>query len=82
MLELAYWIGPQVGVWNQQVEDNRNLWQYRDMRQAGRTHANLRDRWVVFHLHFDETRGVFYDYNGHTYAGYVSQCESVSVQYG
>ncbi|GLA32131.1 hypothetical protein AnigIFM63326_011270 [Aspergillus niger] len=44
ILELAYWIGPQVGT----VGDS-SYNRYRDMRDG--TGA---DQWVIFHIHFDE----------------------------
>ncbi|GLB09477.1 hypothetical protein AtubIFM57258_005399 [Aspergillus tubingensis] len=44
ILELAYWIGPQVG-----TVGNSSYNQYRDM-----TDGTGADQWVVFHLHFDE----------------------------
>ncbi|OJK02243.1 hypothetical protein ASPACDRAFT_58590 [Aspergillus aculeatus ATCC 16872] len=44
ILELAYWIGPEVGTVGDSTYD-----QYRDM-----TDGTGADQWVVFHLHFDE----------------------------
>lgn len=59
LLEVAYWIGPQVGV--PPSPDIRD--RYRDnstahlatVDEAGRP---AEDRWVVFHLHFNRTLGV------------------------
>ncbi|OIW28356.1 glycoside hydrolase [Coniochaeta ligniaria NRRL 30616] len=42
MLEVAYWIGPQVGT--EPTDAVR-------ARYTQRTHVNPQDRWVVFHLH-------------------------------
>ncbi|RAH42220.1 glycoside hydrolase, partial [Aspergillus brunneoviolaceus CBS 621.78] len=54
ILELAYWIGPEVGTVGDSTYD-----QYRDM-----TDGTGADQWVIFHLHFDE-RGV--DSNVHPF---------------
>jgi hypothetical protein len=72
LLELAYWIGPQPGVWNSQLDDDYHLADFRDRRTSGRTNVGERDRWVVFHFHFNENRNVFIDQGGHTYAAFVS----------
>lgn len=42
------------------------------MRTQGRTDHLYRDRWVVFHFHLEEGREVFFDIDGHTYAGFVT----------
>jgi hypothetical protein len=72
MLEIAYWIGPQPGFWNGIIDREYNLERYRDRRMWGRNDAGERDRWVVFHFHFDETRQIFFSQGGHTYTGFVS----------
>lgn len=72
MLELAFWIGPYPGTWSRYTDQELELWRYRDLRVQGRQNAGQRDRWVVFHIHFDETRPLFWDFNGHTYMGTVS----------
>ncbi|CAO2647471.1 Nn.00g083930.m01.CDS01 [Neocucurbitaria sp. VM-36] len=74
ILELAYWIGPVPGGWSEELEDQLELWRYRDLRQYGeRNNQHLRDRWVVFHLHFDSTRDIFSNSpSGHTYTGYTA----------
>jgi hypothetical protein len=71
-LEVAYWIGPHPGVWDQMIDQHYDLGQYRDRRTWARNNPGERDRWVVLHFHFDETRQVFVDLNGRTYAGFVS----------
>ncbi|KAF1850059.1 uncharacterized protein K460DRAFT_422442 [Cucurbitaria berberidis CBS 394.84] len=70
-LELAYWIGHNAGEWNPQLDRDFELWRYRDLTTQHRN-PNLRDRWVVFHLHFDPTREIFFDFNGHTFTGYTA----------
>lgn len=72
MLELAYWIGPRPGVWNEEIEDRYDLGDYRDERRSGRRNPEIRDRWVVFHLHIDSTQQVFFEHQRHTYAAIVS----------
>jgi hypothetical protein len=73
MLELAYWIGPQPGVWNAQIDQELDLQRYRDMRPSRQTRPYFRNRWVVAHFHIDETRPVFLPgANGHSYFGFVS----------
>jgi hypothetical protein len=42
MLELAYWIGPHLGVWNPAQDPHWNLAQYRDRRTTGRNELNMR----------------------------------------
>jgi hypothetical protein len=70
LLELAYWIGPEPGVWN----DDLDLDQYRDRRQWGRSNYDVRDVWVVFHIYFDASRQIFFqrESDGHTFTGFVS----------
>jgi hypothetical protein len=80
MLELAYWIGPTPGVWDQNIDRQFNLGQYRDRRAWGRTRPNMRDRWVVLHFHFDERRQVFFEMGGRTYAGFVSRPSLLSAR--
>jgi hypothetical protein len=63
MLEVAYWIGDVPG----QDDPNPRFNMYRDTRRGN----NQPDRWVVFHFHFDETEQVFWDIDGHSYAGFV-----------
>ncbi|KAF1912024.1 hypothetical protein BDU57DRAFT_523336 [Ampelomyces quisqualis] len=74
LLELAYWIGTRPGV----VDNHPDLDVYRDMRTTGRNGPQVPDRWVVFHFHFDETRDIFFDIDGRTYAGFTS----MSVYHG
>lgn len=49
MIELAYWIGPTPGQWDEEIEERHHLEWYRDRREETRA------RWVVLHLHFDES---------------------------
>ncbi|KAI8931692.1 hypothetical protein NX059_011339 [Plenodomus lindquistii] len=77
MLELAYWIGPTPGVWNPQLDTIYQLWRYRDLRTIGRRDPFRRDRWVVFHLHFDSTH-VFFNHSHHTYTA----IDSITVFHG
>lgn len=68
MLEIAYWIGPVPGGY----DSNPDLLAYEDTRTTGRAFPQYHDRWVVFHFHFDHTRQIFIDIDGHTHAGFVS----------
>lgn len=78
MLELAYWIGPVPGGWTPQTEHEHQLWRYRDMTRPRRYDAGERDRWVVIHLHF-RNEAFLADFDGHTYAGYVSHSVLMSL---
>jgi chitinase len=66
MLEIAYWIGPNVGVRPTAAQESSlNLQQYRDTtRNRGGT-----DRWVVFHIHFVPGPNLLRDFEGNTFIG-------------
>ncbi|GKZ36090.1 hypothetical protein AbraIFM66950_006997, partial [Aspergillus brasiliensis] len=72
ILELAYWIGPQVG-----TVGNSSYNQYRDM-----TDGTGADQWVIFHIHFDEEEEAnihpFVSIGGITYA----RSPSIQVYHG
>ncbi|KAF2676155.1 hypothetical protein K458DRAFT_469483 [Lentithecium fluviatile CBS 122367] len=50
---------------DEQIEQQLELHKYRD-RTSGQTSRNLRERWVVFHFHFDSTSPRLTPLNGHT----------------
>ncbi|KAM0467219.1 hypothetical protein ACHAP7_012162 [Fusarium lateritium] len=61
MLELAYWIGREPGV----EDDNPDLDDYRDTRDQTRQS----DRWIVIHLHVDPRTNWLQRLDGQTYMG-------------
>lgn len=66
MLELAYWIGQTPGTWTFREERDLRLWRYRQNQGLGsELPQSLRDRWVVFHLHFDSSRQIFFETSSH-----------------
>ncbi|PVH98875.1 hypothetical protein DM02DRAFT_680827 [Periconia macrospinosa] len=68
ILELVYWIGPIPGVWDEQLDNRLGLASVRDHQVSEGRWGHLRNRFVVFHLHFGENnRGRFRDLRGHTY---------------
>lgn len=75
MLEVAYWIGPNPGVWDPQIDQQYALPRYRDARPVARRGSDNRNRWVVFHFHFDSTLAQAHQLplqGGHAYTGFVS----------
>jgi hypothetical protein len=69
ILEVAYWIGRQPGV---DDPDTALMAPYLDSRPWSRSFPKMRDRFVVLHFHFDETRDLFFEHDGHTFVGFVS----------
>ncbi|KAL2211280.1 chitinase [Sarocladium strictum] len=70
MLELAYWIGPQIGV---RTHQNAYYNRYRDVRVGNQ----VPDHWVVMHIHIDVTTRQnwlrrFPDGNTHVGTGRIS----------
>jgi len=69
-LEVAYWIGPTVGVVPTAAEERSlNLNSYRDTAR----NRQGRDRWVVMHFHFDLNDAGLWHTDGN---GNVSQTTS------
>lgn len=69
-LELAYWMGPQVGVNDTTV---RNLW-------GDSTHTAATDRWIVFHLHIPVDQHTFL--TGEEAQGYYPGVTTMDLYHG